>query len=85
MGKKYILALVSLFVMVVNASSEDLQVDRIKYAEVLKHYSRQSSDSLKFRAALFLIDNIGLHFVLVLYRVNMGVNARIANVVLMEI
>lgn len=62
MGKKYILALVSLFVMVVNASSEDLQVDRIKYAEVLKHYSRQSSDSLKFRAALFLIDNIGLHF-----------------------
>lgn len=36
MGKKYILALVSLFVMVVNASSEDLQVDRIKYAEVLK-------------------------------------------------
>lgn len=34
---------------------------REKYSDVLKHYSRYASDSLKYKAALFLIDNMSEH------------------------
>lgn len=33
-----------------------------KYADVLKHYSSNISDSLKYRAAQFLIDNMDGHY-----------------------
>lgn len=34
---------------------------REKYADVLHHYSKSESDSLKYKAALFLIDNMDKH------------------------
>lgn len=34
---------------------------REKYAEVLRHYSQNASDSLKYKAALFIIDNMEGH------------------------
>lgn len=34
---------------------------REKYADVLQHYSKSESDSLKYKAALFLIDNMDGH------------------------
>ena len=34
---------------------------RLKYSKVLEHYSKYQSDSLKYRAALFLIDNMDGH------------------------
>ena len=34
---------------------------RAKYANVLRHYSLQATDSLKYKAALFIIDNMEGH------------------------
>ena len=34
---------------------------REKYRNVLEHYSRETSDSLKYKAALYLIDNMDGH------------------------
>lgn len=47
--------------MEINTYAERPQPIRVRYAEVLKHYSCIPSDSLKYKAALFLIDNIGFH------------------------
>lgn len=36
--------------------------NRIELEKVLNHYSRKTSDSLKYRAALFLIENMRFHY-----------------------
>lgn len=38
-----------------------IQGYREKYANVLRHYSQQATDSLKYKAALFIIDNMEGH------------------------
>ena len=45
--------------MAVNVSADTY---REKYRAVLEHYSQETSDSLRYRAALFLIDNMKGHF-----------------------
>ena len=56
-----IITLVILLSVGISSSLQARQTYRGKYAEVLHHYSRQKSDSLKYKAALFLIDNMDGH------------------------
>src|SRR5574344_629455 len=59
--KHFIIILTTVFIiclpLIANAKTY-----REKYAEVLAHYTRNESDSLKYKAALFLIDNMKGHF-----------------------
>lgn len=57
-----ILSEIAFFIAVVLSSSGYAQPSyREKYADVLCHYSQHEADSLKYRAALFLIDNMDGH------------------------
>lgn len=54
-----------IFIVIINTFRPFLtyaQTYREKYAEVLEHYMREEHDSLKYKAALFLIDNMEGHF-----------------------
>lgn len=61
MKSKYISVLWLILTLCVNAKAVGDQNFKVKYSEVLRHYSQNLSDSLKYKAALFLIDNIEYH------------------------
>ena len=61
MKTKYYLMVVFMLWTALDSMANTPQEIKDKYAEVLKYFSQQSSDSLKYKAALFLIENISYH------------------------
>ena len=57
-----ILQIIALFITLAFSLPSDAQPSyRERYADVLHHYSQREADSLKYKAALFLIDNMDGH------------------------
>ena len=62
--KETVKILFSLVLLFLNSNfifAQSLTTLRGKYAEVFKHYSRKPSDSLKYKAAMFLVNNMEYH------------------------
>lgn len=61
MKNKYLVIVVFLLWGAINSMGANLKVSKDKYVEVIKYFSQFPSDSLKLKAAKFLIENISYH------------------------
>lgn len=61
MMKQFLIAFAFAFNMF-SVLATEVRTCREKYATVLEHYMQNASDSLKYKAALFIIDNMSGHF-----------------------
>ena len=61
MKTKYYVIVVLMLGTIINSMATTQKSSKDKFVEVLNYFSRQSSDSLKYKAALFLLENISYH------------------------